>query len=525
MNTLFQKTLTIASLILLIFTLGCKKDPPKVIPSVSTTSVTDITSATATAGGTVTLDGGAPITARGVCWNTTQNPTISDFKTNDGTGIGTFVSSITGLTPGATYYVRAYATNSVGTAYGAQITLKTTAFIPTVTTSAISAITSINATSGGNITNDGGAPVTVRGVCWSTSENPNTLCSKTTDGLGTGSFTSSITGLTRNTSYYIRAYATNSVGTGYGYQLRLDTPGDLATITTSAVTEIKATTAVSGGYISNDGGAIVTFRGVCWNTNLNPTIENSHIDNGWQTGSFSCFITGLIPETTYYIRAYATNSAGTAYGSNISFKTLKNSGNTVTDVEGNVYETVTIGTQVWMAENLKTTRYTDHSVIGTTIPATYNISKESYPAYQWPCAGNENNVPIYGRQYTYWAVINNKGICPVGWHVPTHNEWTTLEEYLGGSGVAGGKLKETSTTHWVTPNTGATNSSGFTALPGGYRSFSGTFYYLGSDSFFWSRSGSGIPNSYGRLLNSASNIVYQFDIDKSNGCSVRCVKD
>lgn len=186
-------------------------------PSVDTDAVSDVTGTSATCGGDVVSDGGESVTARGVCWSTSSNPTTSDSKTIDGAGTGTFTSSMTGLSLGTTYYVRAYATNSKGTSYGAEKTFTTSSnSTPTVTTTVVSDITTTGASSGGNVTDDGGASVTARGVCWSTSSNPTISDSKTTDGTGTGTFTSSITGLSPGTTYHVRAYATNSEGTGYG---------------------------------------------------------------------------------------------------------------------------------------------------------------------------------------------------------------------------------------------------------------------------------------------------------------------
>jgi len=292
------------------------------LPTVTTAPVTDIMQTTATSGGTVTSDGGTTVTARGVCWSTSTNPTTANSYTTNGSGTGTFVSNLTGLTANTLYYVRAYATNSVGTAYGNELTFTTlpNPVLPTVTTTAVTDITQTTATSGGNVTSDGGATVTARGVCWSTSSNPTTAGSHTTDGSGTGTFVSNLTGLTANTLYYVRAYATNSVGTSYGNELTFTTLTVSApTVTTAAATNITQTTATSGGTVTSDGGATVTARGVCWNTSSNPTTANSHTTDGSGTGTFVSNLTGLTPLTLYYVRAYATNSVGTAYGNELSF--------------------------------------------------------------------------------------------------------------------------------------------------------------------------------------------------------------
>jgi hypothetical protein len=191
---------------------------------------------------------------------------------------------------------------------------------PILTTDVVTGITQTGAISGGNITSDGGAPVTSRGVCWSITQNPNTGCTKTSEGTGTGSFTSNITGLTPNTTYYVRAYAINNAGTGYGNQTSFNSsPIELASLTTTQISDVTSSSAVSGGDIISDGGAAITERGVCWNTTSDPTAENSKTSDGTGTGSFSSSLTGLIPNTTYYVRAYATNSVGPAYGNELSF--------------------------------------------------------------------------------------------------------------------------------------------------------------------------------------------------------------
>lgn len=294
------------------------------LPTVSTKSVTAITGSSASCGGDVTNSGGGTITARGVCWSTAQNPTISDNHTTDGTGTGEFNSSLTGLNNNTTYYVRAYATNSNGTAYGEERSFTTQEGLAIVTTADVTNVTATTATSGGEVTDDGGFSITARGVCWSTSQNPTTSDAHTSDGTGTGSYTSSLSSLSYNTTYYVRAYATNSNGTSYGEEKTFTTSKLAPTVTTNEVTSITSNLAVCGGEVTDDGGASVTARGVCYSTSQNPTISGLHTSDGNGTGAFTSSLTGLEENTTYYVRAYATNSEGTSYGDQKTFTTSQN---------------------------------------------------------------------------------------------------------------------------------------------------------------------------------------------------------
>ncbi|MCP4148650.1 MAG: BACON domain-containing protein, partial [bacterium] len=292
-----------------------------VTPTVTTTAVTSATSTSAISGGNVTDDGGISVTARGICWGTSSNPTIAGTHTVNGSGTGSFTGSMTSLEPGTAYYVRAYATSSAGTSYGSQAAFSTTTVSAAVTTATITGITSTTGTGGGNVTSDGGAAVTARGVCWSTSTNPTTADSHTVDSNGTGSFTSALTDLEPGTAYFVRAYATNSTGTAYGSQVSFTTTTVLPTVVTTDTTALTSTTASGGGNVTANGGIGIFARGICWSIAANPTTAADHTSNGTGTGSFSSSITGLTAGATYYVRAYATNAVGTAYGSQMSFTT------------------------------------------------------------------------------------------------------------------------------------------------------------------------------------------------------------
>ncbi len=300
----------------------------------------------------------------------------------------------------------------------------------------------------------------------------------------------------------------------------------LPTLTTTAVSSITEKSAVSGGNITNNGGATVTSRGVCWGTSANPTIYHNRTTNGIQgIGNFTSNLTGLSKNITYYVRAYAINSAGTAYGNKVSFIAKKpvEYGNGVADIDGNSYQTVIIGNQEWMAENLKTTKYAD----GTTIP---NVTDDG----QWAnlstgaWCNNDNsssNDATYGKLYNWYAVNTNK-LCPTGWHVPTEAEWTVLTDYLaanGHSGSEGTALKATS--GWNSGGNG-TDDYGFLGLPGGYRFYhNGYFKGIGGYCLWWSSSQDSTGNAWLLHLGSNYGHVNSYGNNKKNGYSVRCLRD
>jgi uncharacterized protein (TIGR02145 family) len=381
-------------------------------------------------------------------------------------------------------------------------------------TTAVSAVTATTATSGGSISADGGAAITTRGVCWAVTANPTISNSKTVDGTGTGAFVSNITGLTPGTLFYARAYATNSVGTSYGSEISFTTGTTLTLPTlaaTTAASNISFTTALSGGNVVADGGAGVTARGVCWSTSSNPNTANTNTTNGMGNGIFTSNLTGLTANTLYYVRAYATNSVGTAYGTEISFTASPNG-------------TITICSVVWMDKNLSVTTYSNGDPIPlVTDPVQWAaLTTGAYCYYN----NDPSTEAIYGRLYNWYAASDPRGLAPAGWHVATNAEWNTMRDCLGGMAVAGGKIKEAGTVHWNSPNTGATNSSGFTALGGGYRTPFGAFDDIGGSGRWWS------SNAYNPTLGLGAHVYYNTSdlwssvaSDKTGGHHIRCVKN
>jgi len=190
---------------------------------------------------------------------------------------------------------------------------------PILSTSLVTEISQASATSGGNVKDIGGASITSRGVCWNTTGLPTTENNKAVESGELGSFTCKITQLTPNTMYYIRAFAINGAGVGYGDQISFTTLQiATASLTTTSVTEITSTSAITGGNITADNGGSITSRGICWNTNSSPTTSTNKTEDGSGLGSFSSSLSALQPGTTYFVRAYATNSVGTAYGAKAS---------------------------------------------------------------------------------------------------------------------------------------------------------------------------------------------------------------
>ncbi len=327
-----MKKMSIYKLLAFLFTAtiifaACTKEKSEVRldPKLSTSQLLNVKSDSATIVGFV-IAAGVGFTEKGVCYYTTPIPTIDNNKVifSAENTIATFSVKVGGLAYATKYYARAYATNANGTIYGEEITFTTLPVLPIITTAVITAITGNSSTAGGNVTVGGGADVTARGICFGTNHNPGLSDNKTSDGKGTGAFVSTLTKLKGNSVYYVRAYATNSAGTGFGHEVSFTTLVDLPVVTTAAVTGVTKVAAISGGEVTYDGGGANTTRGLAWGIAADPTISGNVIAGGTGTGKFVSELPGLTLFTTYHVRAYATNSAGTSYGSDVQFTTLAN---------------------------------------------------------------------------------------------------------------------------------------------------------------------------------------------------------
>jgi uncharacterized protein (TIGR02145 family) len=415
---------------------------------------------------------------------------------------------------------------------------KTDGNLPSVGTTPITNITGISAESGGNITLEGSNTVTARGVCWSTGSTPTISDSKSSDGAGVGAYISILTNLKGNTIYFVRAYATNAAGTGYGMAVSFKTLGNIPTATTLDANNINSTSANLYGTIKNNLlSTEVTFEyGTTISYGSSITATPSPITDT-NLIAVSSNLTGLTQNTAYHYRIKAVNSAGISYGNDKVFTTTL----LVTDADGNTYNTVKIGTQIWMQENLRTTKFNDNNPI-TLITDNATWTNTTSPGFCFYNNDASTYKTVYGALYNWYAVSSGK-LCPLGYHMPTDTEWKQLELYLGmsqsdvdkedwrASGAVGNKIREVGKAHWTNNWTQATNSSGFTALPSGIRNQYGSFQDIGISVWFcsstpyyntsapydiiggWARR----TNGYDQIARAGILIHY--------GTSVRCLKD
>ena len=528
---------------------------PYSVPSVTTGSISNNDGYSATCGGIVTDNGGSPIIEKGVCWCPPPNtyPLITDFHTVS-TDIGdTFSCNLTGLTPGTTYYVRTYATNAAGISYGDRISFRTASIVsPHLLNLNDTTNISINAKARLNI---GTATYQTKGFCWSTSPNPTLADSVIVNTSPLDSwfdYTNTITGLDPGTTYYIRAFATTVVGTGYSSQMVFTTQAH-PHIETDSVIVLADSVVLTGGNILNIGHLSITDAGVCWSTSPGPTCNDRHVSVNDTIGHFQLTLTGLSVDSIYYLRAYATNSCCTGYGQEYQFRARVNYGlpcpgsPTVSDIDGNVYKTVQLGTQCWMAENLRTTHFADSTFIPLGTWGT--VSHFSY--YRYYPNGDSTNVDVYGYLYNWKTAMHGanssgsnpsgiQGICPNGWHFPSKAEWRAMlsyvssqSQYVCSTNTNNIAKSLASTSGWQYSSGGCNvgyfqitnNETGFNAFPAG-----GMYMNFGNIAAFWCATAS-YSSGYGGsayLYDMRSELSDVNELDEEQWYqwhSVRCVKN
>ncbi|MEA4937609.1 MAG: FISUMP domain-containing protein [Paludibacter sp.] len=601
------------------FSIRCIKNT---MPLVETGKIMNVQANSLNCEGIVVKNGGESLTQRGICWSS-GNP-VPEINTDScvtgGTETGTYFNTITGLTPGVCYYLRAYATNSIGTAYGAVKTIipRANETVTDIDGNSYSTVKIANRTWTINdlrVTklNDG-TPValiennddwqnqTLAAYCKYNNTEPTgeygylynqsavltmklapagwhvptftewdelrqILMEKNegdmaslnlaqmlkesgnshwTDEIANGNnfsgFTALPGGKRLSTGEYRDKYSQGAWWSStayleeYSYFMNIDYNAytnatenknglsvrclkDYPAIVTTRIKNVKQNSVEVGLSIYDGGGALIR-SGICWSNNeAVPVVNNSNTieipitnnEEQWYT------VSSLEPGNMYYVRAFAENSTGISYGETIRLSTQSNQ--TVTDADGNTYHTIKIGTQTWMVENLKTTKYNDGTSIG--IISGYHSTTPGYSTY----ANNSQNKTTYGLLYNWYAVNTGK-LAPEGWRIPNKDDWQTLIDYLGGIDQAGGKLKETGLTHWESPNAYALDY-GFTALPGGTRDgSSATFRLIRSRGYWWSSSQSTLDYNapaFGLVSWSGDGDLYE--VYKSDAVSVRCIKN
>lgn len=522
----------VLAIMMVICAVSCKKDPipepiePETGLTVTTNVIIIVTETTADGGGAVTAKS-EPAIACGICWDTITGPTIKGNKTVDNLINGKFSSHLTDLISGKTYYVRAYATNKYGTTYGSSIYLQTKQAAKTLDATAIA---TFSATLNG-IINPNNLETSAFFEYGLTSAYENTVMAtpSTMNGNNNIPVSAIISNLNPGAKYYFRLKAVNSTKTIYGPEKSFTTLGKGPSAKNRGM---SAGNSVNGAKFNALVNSNFLETAVSFQYGLTAAYGNEiaagTIPGGRNNDTIiNTLISNLELNTTYHFRVKAVNALGTTYSSDTTFLSFS-----VADVDGNFYHTLVIGGQTWLMENLKTTHYRN----GDVIPNVTDSSAWGYLTTGAMC-WFENDFPtygsIYGGLYNFYAAVDSRGLAPEGWHIPTDEEWTTLRDYLGGAFAnPGGKLKETGFAHWLSPNTGATNETGFTALPGGFRgatgpnSSRGIFGALNEVAYFWSSTPGPGECAWMKFIFFDSDALYNDQAAlKSGGQSIRCIKN
>lgn len=482
---------------------------PNVVPVVMTTQVSSITDTSATVGGSVIDDGGLPVLEQGICWGMNSEPTLADNYTVATTTNDSFSCALTNLLAATHYYARAYATNAVGTGYGAVADITTEYGFPSVSLDSITMIGSSYATCHGTLLSDGGDPATTVGLCWALSPSPTVADNHVEWGGEVGTFSRTLGGI-HDTVCYVRSYATNIVGTVYGNTLMF-TPDTMPTSMQVALVHLDHNYATIRVTVVCDSTASIADRGLCMDTLPQPDTSDVDFSATVAANTFDIHVGNLERASTYYLRGHCLSNGTLVYSDDFVLLTVAEDGQpcigtpTLTDYEGHVYNTVQVGSQCWMKSNLYTTHFPDGTAIayGGSGAGSYSTSVPYYYRHSLP----SSQIPIYGHFYNWKALTNNstvgnvdaQGICPDGWHIPDNSEWVTLRVYTGAHYACGDDSMSVakaladeygwnSSTANCSPGASPNNNNltGFSAIPSG-GNHDVTFNY-GQMAYHWSRS-------------------------------------
>jgi uncharacterized protein (TIGR02145 family) len=387
----------------------------------------------------------------------------------------------------------------------------------------ISQITARGATIVSLIIWEGDTELDECGFCYNTTGNPTLSDSSVVVDVIKGKITWKPYTLEGGTKYFIRSYAKNKLGTGYGWETNFTTkPYTVPAVSTPYISYVSHNTVMcTGGKASVDNIADISSKGVCWSTSINPTVNDQKILMEGGSGGLGGTIEGLAPGIVYYIRGFATNSLGTAYGGNNVIKTYDGF---MKDYEGHIYSTVKLGKQEWMNRNLETKYFSNGELIGTTGIPNINTDLEAKPVYQWPFIYMEEHpeyLDDFGRLYTWFTATDSRKLCPAGWHLPSIDEWNEVLAHTGD------RFRQMYNYRWESQLNIPGAESSFYVQLAGYRTATGLFQY-GSNygTYWWSSTEASSVNAWSVFCRPASfEKVIQWEESKKNGFSVRCVKD
>ncbi len=402
-------------------------------------------------------------------------------------------------------------------------------------------ITSNSAETGGKVTSSGGNAITSFGVCWATHSKPTILDNRTIEQTGYSDFVSKLTGLSRATRYYVRAYATNKVGIVYGPVITFTT-NSVNNITTTAVKKFTQNMALSGGKILDLGDTSEIIRGVCWSTSPEPTINDNKTIDGTGSGVYQSVLTGLTKNTNYYVKAYALYDYGINYGEQVEFTTLPDG--IAIDIQGNQYATTVINDQEWITQNLMVMKYDNGELIpsGLANSVWSQTTKGSSAAYPYASLEGINSIVelrnAYGLLYNWHTVSDNRKICPFGWRVPTVEDWMELISFVGNEGSnllkscrqinspLGGECATIEHPRWnENSEFFGTDNYSFSANPAGLRKPDGAYSSIGSKTSFWALNENDSATAISVSIYYNSGIIDTLSVPKTSGLSIRCIKE